>query len=804
MKLKDDVARYLDTSMNANDNRLLDIMPLDVSVYDYLLCQELNVRRKTYSDSFDYANAYREISALTYNIMYQLSWIMLENVMDKSNASNQSKNNKNIDELLNAFGNIFFSSKLAVQSMNQIELALFSCWLSSLLLSNVDIHQYLQSMQWIDNVIAGLLLILSQRSSDTKCLCIAISCLLHVIEKHELFNSINSESNMIQLLQLLMSKSIYPTHTQESHINSAWEIGICRVGIKKLLSIVSNKSTSLKPAISNTVRSFVSKWCERIKGACEGTYDGLRVPDDIPENRTSNATNITSKTTIIIPTIRNAIEVLSDIITSYEDGEFMDYILKECVLPGGFIDILSVYIGTKTTDPRTVVSASILASACISLVDKRGSFTDSIVSEVTKLVDVIDHSIKYYSNHTASSSSSSRKGNNNNPGNSHRQPLQDLTNATTEACGKSGVKTASIKATYIRNDDTNKIVFEPIVKVLIELKSTCISSIASTLPSDSFCNDMHSQSITHSVSINNIDMIASDSHDMVIDDDDDDPTDSSSIDDAHTVSAATNNYTTTATADRLLSDVTGTAQPMQRLFQSDTNIDDLKLKLTICENKYNQMMLEHGGMQQELIDKCNQITLLEHKLQEEGIKRLSQELSVKDAWDKLAKLSSVVEATQSDNAFMKVRYADIQKELMSKEREIVTHKEHNIELNTTCQHYQLLIDRHNHITADYNSKIDSYKADMQKLHEQHVSLHNAYSIQTEKYKDQSRVLQQVTDKYECESIKCSDLKGKLDQHLELISMINRLSSSSSEKESTMITEKARRLSIEHVSSSQLL
>jgi hypothetical protein len=194
-----------------------------------------------------------------------------------------------IPELLISFAEIHFTSAATVTAMSQLDLGRLAVWLSwhpSLFravkcddaLSAADSNNgYMRQWCWHlhkENVVTGLLNVLSSQKHDPKCLSIAVACLSFLIEQHSAAESVLTDANISQLLRLGLSKAVYPTVDSISVLSGSgtgtdpnilppyWEIIFCRMGVRRLLLIPQVLGS--ESAVNETF-TFVSKWWERLK-----------------------------------------------------------------------------------------------------------------------------------------------------------------------------------------------------------------------------------------------------------------------------------------------------------------------------------------------------------------------------------------------------------------------------------------------------------------------------------------------------------------------------------------------------------
>lgn len=185
-----------------------------------------------------------------------------------------------IAQQISIFAECHFQSAAKVTSMNQLELGCLALWLSW--------HPYLfkdnknsasfeggsgksDRWQWSlykENVVTGLLNILSSQKHDPKCLSVAVACLSYLIEQHTASGSVLTDANISQLLRLCLSKSVYPTvdnvtsSSENILLPPHWEITFCRIGVRRFLHIPQVLTSE---SAVNEAFTFASKWWERLK-----------------------------------------------------------------------------------------------------------------------------------------------------------------------------------------------------------------------------------------------------------------------------------------------------------------------------------------------------------------------------------------------------------------------------------------------------------------------------------------------------------------------------------------------------------
>lgn len=190
-------------------------------------------------------------------------------------------NTTNLNEFLKTFASLHFMSKESVSQMNFIELSLLASWLSWIANNNTTIYEKSSSNntttntttillfkeKWSDKVVPGLLDILNISTKDPKCLAITVSCLSFLIYGHVIADVVLTDTNISQLLQLTLSKAVYPSTA--SSLAPEWEVSISRIGLRGLLKIPDVNS---KDVTVNEAKSFIYKWWTRLEVATKGIY----------------------------------------------------------------------------------------------------------------------------------------------------------------------------------------------------------------------------------------------------------------------------------------------------------------------------------------------------------------------------------------------------------------------------------------------------------------------------------------------------------------------------------------------------
>ena len=205
--------------------------------------------------------------------------VIWESVGSYASPGEYCRNLQRIAEQISIFAECHFQSAAKVTSMNQLELGCLAVWLSW--------HPYLfndsessatsegvagecERWQWFlykENVVTGLLNVLSSQKHDPKCLSIAVTCLSFLIEQHTASESVLTDANISQLLRLCLSKSVYPTvddvtSSEKLLLPPHWEITFCRIGVRRFLRIPQVLASD---SAVNEAFTFASKWWDRLK-----------------------------------------------------------------------------------------------------------------------------------------------------------------------------------------------------------------------------------------------------------------------------------------------------------------------------------------------------------------------------------------------------------------------------------------------------------------------------------------------------------------------------------------------------------
>lgn len=274
-----------------------------------------------------------------------------------NNVNNNNNNNCDllpISKQIEMFIKNFTSRREYLINLDEIELASFALFLSWST-TNEICRKYLASYSKYDVVINGFVSLLNEPDHDTNCLVIIVTCLSYLIEGHHLMQQVLSDSNIVQLMTLLISKIIYPSSTTK-FINQEYSITICRLGLRKLLSIVIVNDSN---AAINEGLNFIVKWWIRLYQATLGSGSGFETPSKL----------LPSYTTKIrvspIPVVRNAIMIMSDLLHILPNLRIK--IIREIsTISANFSNGLSFFgCYIKSTDPRTVSISSILISTIL-------------------------------------------------------------------------------------------------------------------------------------------------------------------------------------------------------------------------------------------------------------------------------------------------------------------------------------------------------------------------------------------------------------------------------------------------------
>ncbi len=230
------------------------IIPIRSNWYDSALATLLGVNC-SYEFTIDFIDAMDSVT------LFNLCWVMFN--YSTCDIHSRKNNHKfvEISQLLEAFGNAHFTSTSNVASMSCMELAVTIIWLETLTILNEDIFDKFESKIWLDSLVQGLIQILNDKANDSTSLALAISALVFFIERHKLKSSILTETNLIQLLQLLLNKIVYPSTDTNLLIRDEFEASICRIGLYRMLKIENFK---ISEVIRNDILLFIKKWWERI------------------------------------------------------------------------------------------------------------------------------------------------------------------------------------------------------------------------------------------------------------------------------------------------------------------------------------------------------------------------------------------------------------------------------------------------------------------------------------------------------------------------------------------------------------
>jgi len=249
-----DEVRSLTSSGRIGDNTSILPISMRSNWYDSKLASILRVNCN-YEFTLDFIDA---IDSVT---LFNLCWIMFHYSACDSHGRENDHKNIDISKLLEAFGNVHFASTSNVASMRSMELAVTVIWLETLTFSNEDIIAKFKSKMWLDSLVQGLIQILNDKVNDSTSLALAISALAFLIDHHKLRSSILTEANLLQLLQLLLNKMIYPSTDTSLSIRNELEASICRIGLYQILKVEIVKMSEL---IKTDIFLFIKKWWDRI------------------------------------------------------------------------------------------------------------------------------------------------------------------------------------------------------------------------------------------------------------------------------------------------------------------------------------------------------------------------------------------------------------------------------------------------------------------------------------------------------------------------------------------------------------
>lgn len=173
-------------------------------------------------------------------------------------------------------------------------------------ISDTIIHSnYSNNVSKLDVIVQVLLNIISQKKSSSEALPLAVSALSFLLESHENFESILTDSNMLQLFRLSFNKSVYPQARDilYQHVESC----LCRLGLRRYLQI---KRIDNNPCIQTELIDFLMKWINRLKASVHS----LSVETEIA--CTINNLNNAQQQLIPRSTLLFALEVMNDITES--------------------------------------------------------------------------------------------------------------------------------------------------------------------------------------------------------------------------------------------------------------------------------------------------------------------------------------------------------------------------------------------------------------------------------------------------------------------------------------------------------
>lgn len=239
---------------NSRIDDMSSIIPIRSNWYDSKLATLLGVKCN-YEFTIDFIDAMDSVTLLN------LCWVMFNYSTCDTHSRKNNHKFVEISQLLEAFGNAHFTSTSNVASMSCMELAVTIIWLETLTILNEDIFVKFESKMWLDSLVQGLIQILRDKTNDSTSQALAISALVFLIQHHKLESSILTETNLIQLLHLLLNKMVYPSSDTNLQIRDEFEASICRIGLYRMLKIENFK---ISEVIKNDIFLFIKKWWERI------------------------------------------------------------------------------------------------------------------------------------------------------------------------------------------------------------------------------------------------------------------------------------------------------------------------------------------------------------------------------------------------------------------------------------------------------------------------------------------------------------------------------------------------------------
>lgn len=204
-----------------------------------------------------------------------------------------------------------------------------------------------------------------------------VTCLSYLIDGHHLMDNVLTDSNIGQLMTLLISKIIYPPSTTK-FMNQEYCINICRLGLRKLLTIRKVKDSN---AAINEAYKFMQKWWPRLHGATLGSASGFETPSKL-------LPSFTCKKATPIPVVRNAIMIMTELLATLPNLRSKvcrEISMKSTDFPHG-IEFFRSYI--NSTDPRTVSIASNLILLLVnSMLDNLNAYrTNSQLKNELKVI----------------------------------------------------------------------------------------------------------------------------------------------------------------------------------------------------------------------------------------------------------------------------------------------------------------------------------------------------------------------------------------------------------------------------------
>lgn len=199
----------------------------------------------------------------------------------------------------------------------------------------------LMTLNCVDVIVDKLLFILGGKYGIPDMLPLAVVFLSFLVEFYKKKDNVLTETNVIQLARLCLSRAVYPSaissardNNNISQLSANYESTLCRIGLRRLLDIDIFKTAECSRV---ELSSFLKKWWARLKIATEGSDGGYEMPCQ------------TSPDSVSI--LRLALEVVTDILDKIPS---LSFALASTTTPGQSsidINILTKYI--LSSDPKT-------------------------------------------------------------------------------------------------------------------------------------------------------------------------------------------------------------------------------------------------------------------------------------------------------------------------------------------------------------------------------------------------------------------------------------------------------------------